>query len=83
LFEGINSEVQFKNYVSNKYPKANIQRLEALGTELKKVAPRRNDAAHGGNYLTYKDVCEDKGHVYNISIEDFKGLILEFLDIII
>lgn len=83
LFEGINSEIHFKNFVSMKYPKTDPQKMKVLGTKLKNVAPRRNDAAHGGNYLTYEDVCADKGHVYNISVEDYKGLILELLDIIL
>lgn len=83
LFEGINSEIYFSSFISRKYPKTDSQRIKALGTKLRNVAPRRNDAAHGGNYLTYEDVCADKGHVYNITVEEFEGLILELLDIIL
>ena len=79
----LDTSLVLEERISAKYPKASIQRLKVLGTKLKNVASRRNDAAHGGNYLTYDDVCADKGHVYNISVEEFKGLILELLDIIL
>ena len=82
LLERIEREDYFKSYITQKYPKADIQRLKKLGTDLKRIAPRRNDAAHGGNYLTYTDVCTDKNYVYN-SVATFKGLILDFLDIIL
>ena len=82
LFEQIETETYFKSYVTHRYPKADVQRIKRLGTELKKVAPRRNEAAHGGNYLTYTDVQTDKGHVYNTAA-DFKGLIIELMNIIL
>ena len=37
---------------------------------------------YSGNYLTYQDVQTDKGHVYNISVSTFRGLIMELLDIL-
>ena len=43
--------------------------------ELKDVAQRRNDAAHGGNYLTYEIVRGDRDNVYN-TVVDYKGMIL-------
>lgn len=82
LLEGLDHEMYFKNYIMQKYPNVDIQRLKKFGTDLKSIAPRRNDAAHGGNYLTYTDVCTDKNYVYNISVATFKGLILDLLDIL-
>lgn len=83
LFDGIDKEKEFESFVIRKYPKADKQRIKALGIKLKSVAPRRNNAAHGGNYLTHSDVLADKGHVYDTSAATFKGLILDFLDIIL
>ena len=83
LFDGIDKEKEFESFVIRRYPKADTQRIKALGIKLKSVAPRRNNAAHGGNYLTHGDVLADKGHVYDTSATTFKGLILDFLDIIL
>lgn len=82
LFEDVNTEDHFKNFILQRYPAADISRIATLGTNLKTIAPRRNDAAHGGNYLTHADVLTDKGHVYNVSVSQFRGLILELMDII-
>lgn len=83
LFQSANAEDHFKNFVSQRYPGADISRIVSLGTDLINIAPRRNDAAHGGNYLTHADVLTDKGHVYNVSVSQFRGLILELMDIIL
>ena len=83
LFDGIDNEQEFEKFVVKKYPKADKQKIKALGVKLKSVAPRRNNAAHGGNYLTYNDACADKGNVYDTSVKQIKGLILGFLGIIL
>ena len=83
LFENINKETYFEKFVSSKYPKTDFERFRNLGIKLKRIAPRRNDAAHGGNYLSYEDVCTDKDHIYNISGNEYKGMIMELLDIIL
>lgn len=82
LLEGVTTESNFKSYLIAKYPAVDEASIQAYGTKLKLVAPRRNDAAHGGNYLTYQDVQTDKGHVYNISVSTYRGLIMELLDIL-
>ena len=56
---------------------------DMLGIKLKTIAPRRNEAAHGGNYITYSEVCTDKKNVYDTSANTYKGLIKELLDIIL
>ena len=81
LFEGVMKEEYFEKFLKNKYPSVSIDRLEKYGEKLKEVAPRRNEAAHGGNYLSYEDVCTDKGNVYNM-IDEYRGLILELLEIL-
>ena len=83
LFESIRSETHFAKFVSSKYPKTDLTRIRSLGIKLKELASRRNDAAHGGNYLSYEDVCTDKDHIYNISANEYKGMIMELLDIIL
>ena len=67
--------------MQRKYPNIDIPGLIQYGEKLKTVAPRRNDAAHGGNYLTYQDVCTDKDNVYNTAIENYRGMIIELLEI--
>lgn len=59
----------------------NDPQIKAFGKTLKVKTKRRNDAAHGGNYLTYNDVCEDKGNVYDI-VNEYRGMILELLELI-
>ncbi len=60
----------------------NLDMVTKYGMKLSEVAPRRNNAAHGGNYLTYDDVCTDKRNVYDISPDLIKGLIIELLEMI-
>ena len=83
LFQSANTEDHFSHFIMQRYPDTDISRIVTLGTDLINIAPRRNDAAHGGNYLTHADVLTDKGHVYNVSISQFRGLILELMDIIL
>ena len=79
LFEAIEDEEYFKDYVIKKYPKTDVSALKKCGGELKKLAPRRNNAAHGGNYLTHADVCTDRTNVYDTSVEKLRGQIMELL----
>lgn len=81
LFEAIFSETELRQYVEQTYSSVDLMGLESFGKKLKTVAPRRNEAAHGGNYLSYNDVCTDKENVYS-SIEVYRGLILELLEIL-
>lgn len=81
LFDGIDEEVYFQKFLSDKFGITDFAHVKTLGKALKEKAKRRNDAAHGGNYLTYNDVCEDKGNVYDV-IKEYKGMILELLMII-
>lgn len=81
LFEGVSDEEYFKKFLTDHFGGIDIEHVRRFGTKLKDVAPRRNDAAHGGNYLTYSDVCTDKDNVYNTAIESYRGMILELLAI--
>ncbi len=81
LFEAAKKEEYFEKFLKDRYPNMSIDKLEKYGGKLKDVAPRRNEAAHGGNYLSYEDVCTDKGNVYNM-IDEYRGLILELLEIL-
>ena len=83
LFNGIETEEYFKNYVLKKYPKTDMPLFKDYGEKLQKIAPRRNNAAHGGNYLTYDDVCTDKTQIYEVSAEKYKGLIIELLGLLL
>ncbi len=82
LLQGIHSETKFETFLLAKYPKADKTKVQGYGTKLRNVAPRRNDAAHGGNYLTYTDALTDKENVYNISVTTFRGLIMELLNML-
>ena len=81
LFEGVETEEFFKKYLTDRFQIYDFERVKTFGTKLKDVAQRRNDAAHGGNYLTYEIVRGDRDNVYN-TVVDYKGMILELLDII-
>ena len=81
LFEGVEEEEFFKQYLSDKFKISDFARIKTFGTKLKDVAQRRNDAAHGGNYLTYDIVCGDRNNVYNTLVE-YKGMILELMNIL-
>lgn len=81
LFEGIEGEECFKKYLKDKYNVTNSSAVKNYGQKLKDKSSRRNDAAHGGNYLKYEDVCEDKSNVYNV-VNEYRGMILELLEMI-
>ncbi len=81
LFERAPGEEYFKKFLEDHFGGIDLDHVVRFGMKLKDVAPRRNDAAHGGNYLTYLDVCRDKDNVYNIAIKTYRGMILEFLEI--
>lgn len=79
LLSEVNRLTPLKVFVINKYPKVNLDGLETFGKTLKTVAPRRNNAAHGGNYLSYNDAVEDKKWVYYANGIDYRGLLLELM----
>ena len=82
LLESISSESRFESFIVTRYGNVDILKLSNYGTSLKNVSPRRNDAAHGGNYLTYQDVMTDKANVYNTAVSAYKGLIIELLELL-
>lgn len=81
LLEKIDKESELSGYLSDRYTKIDFSRIKNFGSKLIKVAPRRNEAAHGGNYLTYLDVVTDKDNVYNVT-DQYRGMILELLEIL-
>ena len=83
LLKLINKETCFMDYITEKYPKTNPERLMDLGERLVNISPRRNEAAHGGNYITYSDVCDDKKEIYNTVVSEYKGMIKELLEILL
>lgn len=80
LLSALNEENVLKEYLQRKYPNINIPGLVQYGEKLKTVAPRRNDAAHGGKLLSYEDVKIDKTKVY--SANEYRGLILELINLL-
>ena len=83
LLKSINKEICFMDYIKEKYPKTDSRRLMDLGARLVDIAPRRNNAAHGGKYITYSDVCDDKKTIYSTTVDTYKGMIKELLDILL
>lgn len=81
LFESLGREEYLRGFINTHYLGADVDRLRQFGIHLKQVAPRRNDAAHGGNYLTYSDVCADKENVYD-SAREYRGMILELMNVL-
>lgn len=81
LLDGIDGEPALQQFFSTKYNVTDFSSIKLFGQTLKNVAPRRNDAAHGGNYLSYTDVCVDKNNVYNTA-ESYRGMILQLLELL-
>lgn len=81
LFEAIPKEDKFEQWLSRKFPSIDLNAVKAFGSKLKRVSPRRNDAAHGGNYLTYSDVCTDKHNVYDVVVQNYRGMIVELMEL--
>lgn len=82
LLEGISNESEFKLFLQATFSSIDINGLLAFGTKLKNIAPRRNSAAHGGNIITYAEVCADKFDVFSDKTEEYRGLILELLKVL-
>lgn len=83
LFCALPQETEYEKYLRHLYPSIDIPRLILFGDNLKtNIAPRRNDAAHGGNKITHQDACIDKQNVYNISANSYRGLVLELFGIV-
>lgn len=81
LFEAVPKEDKFEQWLLQKFPSIDANAVKAFGTKLKGVSQRRNDAAHGGNYLTYSDVCTDKHNVYDTDVQSFRGMIVELMEL--
>ena len=80
LLANLSLECKLADFLLGKNPYLDLQALAQYGEKLKGIAPRRNEAAHGGNLRTFEDVKIDKEKVY-ISSREYKGLILELLEI--
>ena len=78
LFDGIDEEECFQDFLEDRYGVVDFTCVKVLGKALIDKSRRRNDAAHGGNYFEYKDVCIDKSNVYNV-VNEYRGLIFELL----
>ena len=81
LFEAVLKEDMFEQWLLQKFSSIDSNAVKAFGSKLKGVSQRRNDAAHGGNYLTYSDVCTDKHNVYDSDVQNYRGLIVELLEL--
>ncbi len=81
LFEGIEAEIYLQNFLFEKFKITDLSGIKQYGQKLKIQSSRRNDAAHGGNYLKYEDACIDKSNVYNV-VNEYRGMILELLEIL-
>ena len=68
--------------MEEQFVEIDLKSITTYGDKLKRVAPRRNEAAHGGNILSYDDVQQDKGNVYSSDVEKYRGLIIELLSIL-
>ena len=82
LFEAVQEENKFEQWLQKKFPSIDSNAVEAFGSKLKSASQRRNDAAHGGNYLTYSDVCTDKKIVYDTNVQHYIGMIVELLELL-
>lgn len=82
LLTSIDEEMHFKNYLINRYPKIDIERIKQFGEKLKDIAPRRNKAAHGSDRITYEEVKNDRSNVFIMEINQYRGLILEMLELL-
>lgn len=81
LFRDVKEMEYFEKFLKDRYTNVDIDKLEKFGCKLIDKSKRRNNAAHGGNYISYEDVCVDKNNVYNV-IEKYRGLILELMEIL-
>jgi hypothetical protein len=81
LLEGIDVEEYLQKFFADQYHVTDINPIKSFGKLLKSKAPRRNQAAHGGNYLKYEDVCVDKENIYDV-VNEYRGMILELLEIL-
>lgn len=53
LFNGIDEEEYFQKFLVDRFGIVDVEAIKTFGKTLKDKAKRRNDAAHGGNYLKY------------------------------
>jgi hypothetical protein len=82
LLNGLKKETYLQNFIENRYGRLNLNGLIDFGNKLKNVAPRRNEAAHGGNVIPYNRVCEDKKEVFDESNDNYRGLIFMLLELL-
>lgn len=83
LLAKIQNEPHLKAYLKSKNNNLDFDLLAEFGEKLKIVAPRRNEAAHGGNIISYQNAVIDKNNVFKETADEYRGLILELLRIIV
>lgn len=81
LFLNLNTETEFVSFLKRRFEFVNVEKLINYGSKLERIAPRRNEAAHGGNLVTYDDAFNDKKEVYN-TVDEYRGLIMELFDVL-
>jgi len=80
LLKDIKEEQYFLEYIEKNFPNSNLNLINEFGDKIIKISPKRNNAAHGGNIITYDEAFSDKLNVYEKDdIEQFRGLIKELL----
>jgi len=82
LLYNLSRETAFTDYLRNRYVGIDLKKMIEYGNKLINVAQRRNDAAHGGNLLSYDDVRYDKKKVYSNATDEYRGLILELFKLL-
>lgn len=83
FLESASTVPELQKYLMAKYPSIDIDRIRSYGKTLNIVKDRRNNAAHGGNIISYQDAQQDKTKVYEaITVGEIKGLIKELLEML-
>ena len=84
LLESVKTCEAFRNYLIERFPSIEVAKLNEFGRKIKDIAPRRNNAAHGGKLLTYQDAVQDRQTVYDHEPEYLylRGMIAEVLEIL-
>jgi hypothetical protein len=82
LLNGLKTEIHLQKFIEKRYRKLDLNGLIDFGNKLENVAPRRNEAAHGGNVIPYNRVCEDKKEVFDESNDNYRGLIFMLLELL-
>ena len=80
---GIDDENHLQDFLRSSFPNIDIQKIKQFGQTLIGIKDRRNNAAHGGNIITYQVAKEDKENVYfSNEAEEIRGLIKSLLEML-